>query len=121
MGESPLRCHFCKGRLVRARVPYTVHRNGYHLVVDSIPVWVCGQCGETYFEGPEVHQIQEAVKTLGPKAPKIQVRSRNRWTLSDSDAPVDGRMPWLVVLFVLFWVFCARNPSADLHGSQGEW
>ncbi len=77
-------------------------------------MWVCGQCGETYFEGPEVHQIQEAVKTLGPKAPKIQVRSRNRWTLSDSDAPVDGRMPWLVVLFVLFWVFYARSPSADL-------
>jgi len=68
-----LKCHFCRGRLVRASVPYTVHRNGYHLVVDSVPGWLCQQCGETYFEEAAVDRIQGAVKILEAKVPRMQV------------------------------------------------
>ena len=74
-----MRCHFCKGRLVRASVPYTVHRNGYHLVVDSVPGWLCRQCGETYFEEGAVDRIQGAVKTLEAKVPRMQVQRPERW------------------------------------------
>ncbi len=73
-----MKCHFCQGHLVRARVPYTVHRNGYHLVLDSVPGWLCKQCGETYFEEAAVNRIQGAVKTLEVKVPGIQVQRPER-------------------------------------------
>ncbi len=73
-----MKCHFCGGRLARANVPYAVHRNGYHLVVDSVPGWLCKQCGETYFEESAVNRIQRAVKSLEGKVPRIQVSKAGR-------------------------------------------
>jgi len=73
-----LKCHFCGGQLVRTKVPYTVHRNGYHLVVDSVPGWLCKQCGETYFEEAAVNGIQKAVRTLEAKVPSIHVQRPER-------------------------------------------
>ena len=31
---------------------------------DSVPAWICGQCGEPYFEEREVDVIQEAIRVL---------------------------------------------------------
>ncbi len=30
--------------------PFSADRKGYHISWDSIPTWVCTQCGEPYFE-----------------------------------------------------------------------
>ena len=73
-----MNCHFCKGRLVRANVPYTLNRSGYHLVLDSVPGWLCTQCGERYYEEAAVDRVQEAVKTLEAKVPRIQVHRHER-------------------------------------------
>ena len=73
-----MKCHFCGGRLIRTSVPYTVHRNGYHLVVDSVPGWLCKQCGETYFEEAAVSGIQTAIKTLETRVPRLQVQRPER-------------------------------------------
>ena len=48
----------------RSTAPFHVDRNGYHLVVDSVPAWVCGQCGGAYFDEREVDAIQQAIRSL---------------------------------------------------------
>jgi len=53
--------------MVRGKTTYTLNRRGYHLLIDEVPAWVCGQCGEVYFEGDEVDAIQDLVKTLDSK------------------------------------------------------
>ena len=51
--------------VVRGREPtLPAGRNGYHLLVDSVPAWVCGQCGEAYFDEREVDAIQRAIRSL---------------------------------------------------------
>jgi hypothetical protein len=34
------------------------------LALDAVPAWVCGQCGEPFFEEREVGAIQGAIRTL---------------------------------------------------------
>ena len=55
------------------KTTYTVNRQGYHLLINDVPAWVCQQCGETYFEGEEVDAIQELIKTIDSKIVKVQV------------------------------------------------
>ena len=37
---------------------------GYHLSLEAVPAWVCGQCGEPYFEEHEVKTIQRLLRQL---------------------------------------------------------
>ena len=48
----------------RSTAPFHIDRNGYHLAFDAVPAWICGQCGEPYFEEREVKAIQGAVRAL---------------------------------------------------------
>ena len=59
-----MECIHCKGRMKRARAPFSVDRNGYHVSWDAVPAWVCTQCGEPFFEAREVDLIQNALKEL---------------------------------------------------------
>ena len=60
-----MNCVHCQGKMKRSTAPFHVDRNGYyHLVVDSVPAWVCGQCGEAYFDEREVDAIQQAIRSL---------------------------------------------------------
>ncbi|HEY2986574.1 MAG TPA: YgiT-type zinc finger protein [Candidatus Binatia bacterium] len=54
----------CKGRMVRGSAPFSLDRNGYHVSWDSVPAWVCTQCGEPFFESREVEVIQKALTEL---------------------------------------------------------
>ena len=38
---------------------------------DTVPAWVCEQCGETYFEEREVTAIQSAIKGLDQQARQL--------------------------------------------------
>lgn len=62
-----LECMWCKGRMTRASVPFSVDRKGYHLQVDELPAWVCTQCGEPYFEEQEVARIQSVLQAVDEK------------------------------------------------------
>ena len=55
----------------RSAAPFHVDRNGYHLVFDIVPAWVCTQCGEAYFEEREVDVIQSAIKGLDQQAQQL--------------------------------------------------
>lgn len=59
-----MECLHCKGRLVRAKAPFSIDRKGYHIVWESIPAWVCTQCGEPLFEADEVEAIQRALEAV---------------------------------------------------------
>ena len=59
-----MNCVHCQGKMKRSTAPFHVDRNGYHLVVDTVPAWVCGQCGEAYFDEREVDAIQQAIRSL---------------------------------------------------------
>ena len=70
MGERPaheednMKCLHCRGAMRRSTAPFHVDRHGYHLALDAVPAWVCGQCGEPFFEERELDAIQGAVRAL---------------------------------------------------------
>ena len=63
-----MNCIHCRGRMQRSKVPFDVDRNGYHLLFDTVPAWVCDQCGEAYFEAREVDAMQSAIKEFDRQA-----------------------------------------------------
>jgi YgiT-type zinc finger domain-containing protein len=52
----------------RGTTPFHVDRKGCHLILDEVPAWICGQCGETYFEEREVDAIQDLAESVQQKA-----------------------------------------------------
>jgi YgiT-type zinc finger domain-containing protein len=51
--------------------PFTINRKGYHLILNSIPAWVCTQCEEPYFEASEVDFIQQIIRSVDKKTEKL--------------------------------------------------
>ena len=66
---ATMNCIHCHGQMKRSKAPFHADRNGYHLVFDTVPAWVCDQCGEAYFEEREVGAIQSAIKRLDQQNP----------------------------------------------------
>jgi len=56
------RCEFCEGemeqRLILARFRY----KGQTIYVENVPAWVCGKCGEEYFDAPVYKNLEEIAK-----------------------------------------------------------
>jgi len=59
-----MECLYCKGKLSRQLVSYTANRNGYHLIIDDVPAWVCEQCGEPMFDEETVEAIQSMLAEI---------------------------------------------------------
>lgn len=57
-------CLYCQGTMVRGAAPFHIDRKGYHLILDTIPAWVCPQCGEAYFEETAVEAIQQVIHAV---------------------------------------------------------
>ena len=68
-----MECMYCKGKMKRGTSPFHIDRKGYHLVFDSVPAFVCEQCGEVYFDEPQVDSIQDAIRAVDVQAEKIVV------------------------------------------------
>ncbi len=66
-----MECIYCKGKMVKKSIPFQVYRKGYYLTLNSVPAWVCPQCGEPYFEETEVDAIQHALKMLDKEIERI--------------------------------------------------
>ena len=62
-----MKCIHCRGEMKKGNTPFHVDRKGYHILLDSVPAWICEQCGESYFEEKEVDAIQELVKAVEQK------------------------------------------------------
>ena len=57
----------------KGTAPFHVDRNGYHLLLDTIPAWVCQQCGEVYFEEAEVDSIQSLIRTMDIQLERVPI------------------------------------------------
>ena len=66
-----MNCMHCKGLMKKSVAPFHVDRKGYHLTLDSVPAWVCSQCGEAYFDEFEVNSIQEIIQSLENRTEKL--------------------------------------------------
>jgi YgiT-type zinc finger domain-containing protein len=66
-----MKCVHCNGEMKRSTAPFHVDRHGYHLVLDTVPAWICGQCGESYFEEREVEAIQGTITALDQQAEQL--------------------------------------------------
>ena len=64
-------CIHCHGQMKCSKAPFHVDRNGYHLVLDTVPARVCDQCGEAYFEEREVDEIQCAIRGLDNRLSRL--------------------------------------------------
>jgi len=59
-----MECFHCKGKMLKGHAPFSADRNGYHIAWESVPAWVCTQCGEALFEDNEVCHIQRALQDV---------------------------------------------------------
>jgi YgiT-type zinc finger domain-containing protein len=59
-----IRCIHCQGEMKRSHTPFHVDRRGFHVTLDQVPAWVCGQCSEAYFEEKEVDSIQKLLAEI---------------------------------------------------------
>jgi len=66
-----MKCMHCQGKMERGTAPFHIDRKGYHLILDAIPAWVCGQCGEVYFEESEVEAIQRVIRELDKQTERL--------------------------------------------------
>ena len=66
-----MKCIQCQGKMERGTAPFHIDRKGYHLILDTIPAWVCAQCGEVYFEETEVETIQKVMRDLDKRTGKL--------------------------------------------------
>jgi YgiT-type zinc finger domain-containing protein len=55
---------YCQGKMRKTQAPFHIDRKGCHLSLEAVPAWVCGQCGEPYFEEHEVKTIQRLLRQL---------------------------------------------------------
>ncbi len=70
-----MECLYCKGNMIKSSAPFNVDRNGYHITWESIPAWVCSQCGEALFEDNEVSHIQKALEKLDGETKHLLLKS----------------------------------------------
>ncbi|MCX7095345.1 MAG: YgiT-type zinc finger protein [Methylobacter sp.] len=59
-----MKCFYCKGQMIKSNAPFSADRNGYHISWESVPAWVCTQCGEAFFEEDEINHIQKALQQI---------------------------------------------------------
>lgn len=62
-----MRCERCQTKMKRGAAPFRVERSGYHLLLDAVPAWICGNCAEAFFEEAAANAIQEMVLLLDTK------------------------------------------------------
>lgn len=66
-----MKCIHCQGQMKKGTAPFHIDRKGYHLTLDAVPAWVCQQCGEVYFDEPEVESIQEIIQAVEDRTKKL--------------------------------------------------
>ncbi|MBA4369757.1 MAG: hypothetical protein C0403_19190 [Desulfobacterium sp.] len=66
-----MKCMHCQGKMKKGTAPFHIDRKSYHLILDEVPAWICQQCGEAYFDEPEVDSIQEIIQTVETQTDKL--------------------------------------------------
>ena len=67
-----MRCSHCQSELKRGTATFTDSRNGYVIVLQDIPAWVCTQCGEPLFDPDAVSGIQDVLQAVDERVKKLR-------------------------------------------------
>ncbi len=67
-----MKCMYCHAAMMRHPAPFQITRQYYHVTLESVPAWVCSQCGEVYFETPEVEAIQNLIELLEVQSRRLR-------------------------------------------------
>ena len=67
-----MECHFCGGEMNKGKTTYTLNGSGYHLLIDDMPAWICGQCNEACFEENTVEIVEEINMKLNMLVNKVR-------------------------------------------------
>jgi len=66
-------CHFCGNKNFKKTSVQYIYRNHQQLlIVDDVPCMQCEYCGEQYFEGNVLRQIEEEFNTIYKKGKKVK-------------------------------------------------
>jgi YgiT-type zinc finger domain-containing protein len=57
--------------MVRGKAPFHIDRKDVHVSLDSVPAWICSQCGEVYFEEAEVNAVQDIIRAVDEQSGKL--------------------------------------------------
>ncbi len=71
------KCHFCGNKnFYKSKVQYIYRHNNQFLIVNDVPCEQCEYCGEQYFEGKVLRQIEEEFQGIyvHGKKPKQELR-----------------------------------------------
>ncbi|OIP88194.1 MAG: hypothetical protein AUK24_08475 [Syntrophaceae bacterium CG2_30_49_12] len=66
-----MKCMYCQGEMARGTAPFHIDRKDVHVSLDSVPAWVCTQCGEVYFEEAEVNAVQNIIRAVDEQTGKL--------------------------------------------------
>jgi len=69
--KAAMTCEFCDGTVERRVILTDFHYMGRTIYVDSVPAWVCTQCGEAYFEETEVNAVQNIIRAVDEQTGKL--------------------------------------------------
>ena len=57
-----MNCIHCHGQMKRSAAPFHVDRNGYHLVFDTVPAWVCANVVRRTLRSAKLMQFRVPLK-----------------------------------------------------------
>jgi YgiT-type zinc finger domain-containing protein len=61
-------CSACGGRLEQRIITYTLTKGEAVYIVEAVPAWTCGQCGEQYLGSETLEAIQDQIEHGQPIA-----------------------------------------------------
>ncbi len=66
-------CHFCGNKNFKStKAQYTYKHNDKYLMVEDVPCEQCAYCGEQYFEGSVLKQIEKEFNAIHSKNKKVK-------------------------------------------------
>ncbi|MBI5184444.1 MAG: YgiT-type zinc finger protein [Nitrospinae bacterium] len=70
-----MKCIQCQGNMKKSITPLHIGRKGVHLMLESVPAWVCEQCGESLLEEKDVDSVQDLIKAIEQKSKPFAIAS----------------------------------------------
>lgn len=67
-----MKCLHCGGELKRGVTTFIDSRNGYAVVLQDVPAWICPQCGEPLFDAEAVQGIQNLLRSMDEEVGQIR-------------------------------------------------
>lgn len=61
--NSMEKCDFCSGNVVTKKLTVDFHYKGRLVIIEDVPVKVCSECGEKYYDAQIWDQLEKIAKS----------------------------------------------------------